>query len=284
MSTADKFFLSWNDFKENINNAFISLRNDTDFTDITLACEDGNHVEAHKVILASSSPFFLNLLKRHKNPHPILYMRGMKSEDLVAILDFLYYGEANIDHANLDNFLRIVDELQLKGLNIEKGNEDPLDDNIPIQTSPSTVVTEAHHINEGTVGTMKTVQEPSFDYQPDSKSKISFDVPVTKQEFSGNIQKLNEEIETMIGRGEKMVKFGSRLRNGEWRMGKSYICKVCGKEGKRTHIMNHIEASHLNGVIIPCNPCKKAFRTRDSLRNHISRCHKNKKMSSKETD
>ena len=118
MSTSEKFCLKWNDFKENTNNAFISLRNDTDFTEITLTCEDGNHIEAHKVILALSSPFFLNLLKRNKHPHPIIYMRGMKSEDLVAIIDFLYYGEANIDHANLDNFLNIVEELQLKGLNI----------------------------------------------------------------------------------------------------------------------------------------------------------------------
>ena len=120
MSTSKNFCLRWNDFQENINNAFISLRNDTDFTDITLACEDGNHVEAHKVILASASPFFQNLLKRNRHHHPIIYMRGMKSEDLVAIVDFLYYGEANIYHANLDNFLNIVEELQLKGLNIEK--------------------------------------------------------------------------------------------------------------------------------------------------------------------
>ena len=40
----------------------------------------------------------------------------MKSDDLVAIIDFLYYGEANIYQDNLDVFLAKADELHLKGL------------------------------------------------------------------------------------------------------------------------------------------------------------------------
>ena len=84
--------------------------------DVTLACEDGNQVEAHKVILAASSPFFHNPLRRNNHPHPLIYMRGMKSEDLVAIVDFLYCGEANVFQENLDSFLAIAEELQLKGL------------------------------------------------------------------------------------------------------------------------------------------------------------------------
>ena len=87
---------------------------------ITLACEDGYQVEAHKVILAASSPFFQNLLKTNRHAHPLIYMRMMKSEDLLAIVD-LYYGEANIYQENLDTFLNIAEELKLKGLNGTKG-------------------------------------------------------------------------------------------------------------------------------------------------------------------
>ena len=87
-----------------------------EFVDVTIACEDGQQVEAHKVILASSSPFFLNLLRRNKHPHPLIYMRGLKSEDLVTMIDFLYFGEANVYQENLDSFLAVAEELQLKGL------------------------------------------------------------------------------------------------------------------------------------------------------------------------
>ena len=93
---SEKLCLQWNDFKENVNTAFGSFRDDKDFSDVTLACEDGQQVEAHKVILAASSPFFQNLLKRNKHPHPLIYMRGVQSLDLVAIIDFLYFGEANV--------------------------------------------------------------------------------------------------------------------------------------------------------------------------------------------
>ena len=93
-----------------------SFREDNDFADMTLACEDGQQVEAHKVILAAASPFFQKMLGRNKHPHPLIYMRGMKSEDLLSIVDFLYRGEANVFQENLDSFLAIAEELQLKGL------------------------------------------------------------------------------------------------------------------------------------------------------------------------
>ena len=85
--------LQWNDFRENISSAFGDLREDKEFTDVTLACEDGQQVEAHKVVLIASSPFFLNILKRNKHIHPLIYMRGVKSENIIAMVDFFYHGE-----------------------------------------------------------------------------------------------------------------------------------------------------------------------------------------------
>ena len=94
MHNSEKLCLKWNDFQENLNSEFGTLRTDKEFSDVTLACEDGTHIEAHKVILASSSPFFMEVLKR--NRHPLVYMKGTKAEDLVAMVNFLYYGEANV--------------------------------------------------------------------------------------------------------------------------------------------------------------------------------------------
>ena len=45
----EKLCLQWNDFKENATSAFGILREDNDFADVTLACEDGEQFEAHKV-------------------------------------------------------------------------------------------------------------------------------------------------------------------------------------------------------------------------------------------
>ena len=88
---AEKLCLQWNDFKDNAIDTFGSLREDKDFTDVTLVCEDGMKIDVHKVILANSSPFFDNVLRQNKHIHPLIYMRGVKSEDLFAIVDFLYH-------------------------------------------------------------------------------------------------------------------------------------------------------------------------------------------------
>ena len=113
---SEKLCLQWNDFKENVISAFGSLRNEKEFTDVTLACEDGQQMEAHKVILAASSPFFERILQKSKHPHPLIYLRGFQSKDFLSILDFLYFGEANVYQEDLDSFLAIAEEIQLKGL------------------------------------------------------------------------------------------------------------------------------------------------------------------------
>ena len=119
---SEKLCLQWNEFQENIKSAFRAFRDDNDFADVTLVCEDGQQMKAHKVILAASSPFFQKLLGLNKHPHPLVFMRGMKSSDLWPILDFLYHGEANVFQESLDSFLAIAQEFQLKGLE-GKGEE-----------------------------------------------------------------------------------------------------------------------------------------------------------------
>ena len=78
---SEKLCLQWNNFQDNVKNAFGSLRESTDFVDVTLACDDGRQIEAHKVIFASS-PFFQEILKKNKHSHPMIFMRGLKSSEL----------------------------------------------------------------------------------------------------------------------------------------------------------------------------------------------------------
>ena len=121
---SEQLCLQWNEYKENAIRTFGSLKEDKDFTDITLVCEDGKQIETHKVILANSSPFFQNILRKNKHIHPLIYMRGVKSEDLSAIVDFLYCGEAKVYQKNLDSFLAIAEELQLEGLKGQADNNE----------------------------------------------------------------------------------------------------------------------------------------------------------------
>ena len=73
-------------------------------------------MEAHKVILASSSPFFEKILQRNKHPNPLIYLKGFQSRDFASILDLLYFGEANVYQEDLDSFFAIAEEIKLVGL------------------------------------------------------------------------------------------------------------------------------------------------------------------------
>lgn len=122
MSSSEKFCLKWNDFEANISLAFRELRDDKDFFDITLVCDD-EQVEAHKVVLSACSPFFRSLLRRNRHQHPLLLLRGVALPELLAVLTFMYHGEVNVAQEELNSFLALAEELQVKGLTQGPGKE-----------------------------------------------------------------------------------------------------------------------------------------------------------------
>jgi len=111
----EKFCLRWNDFENNISTAFKDLKEEKDFFDVTLACED-NQLQAHKVILSACSPFFRSVLKKNPHQHPLLYLKGVKYEDILSVLNFMYHGEVNVAQEQLNSFLAVAEDLQVKGL------------------------------------------------------------------------------------------------------------------------------------------------------------------------
>jgi len=128
--SAEKFCLRWNDFEANISTAFRELREDKDFFDVTLACDD-DQIQAHKVILSACSPFFRTVLRRNKHEHPLLYLKGVKYIDLVAVLNFMYHGEVNVAQEELNSFLAVAEDLKVKGLT-QNGSDKPSTRSEPI--------------------------------------------------------------------------------------------------------------------------------------------------------
>ena len=115
MAAADKFSLRWNDFENNISSTLRELRDDKDFFDVTLACDD-EQIQAHKVILSASSPFFKSILRRNTHQHPLLYLKGIDISQLQYVLNFMYHGEVNVAQEELNSFLAVAEDLKVKGL------------------------------------------------------------------------------------------------------------------------------------------------------------------------
>jgi len=123
MSSSEKFCLRWNDFETNISVAFRELREEKDFFDVTLACDD-SQIQAHKVILSACSPFFRNVLRRNPHQHPLLYLKGVKYKELLSVLNFMYMGEVNVAQEELNSFLSVAEDLRVKGLTQNNANSE----------------------------------------------------------------------------------------------------------------------------------------------------------------
>lgn len=63
--------------------------------DVTLACDDGSIVKAHRVVLAAASPLLASLLRNPALDH-VVHLSGVRKTQLNHLLEFLYNGEALI--------------------------------------------------------------------------------------------------------------------------------------------------------------------------------------------
>ena len=181
----------------------------------------------------------------------------MKSKDLLAILDFLYCGETNVNQENLDSFLAIAEELELKGL---MGKSNQGEQEIPTKPSEVPVAKNAALKDE----TRMKKSTPMSSPRGSSRNSSRVRTVAVANENSADIQKLDEQINSLMTKSSRKNIRGMPI----------YICNVCGKEGKHSQVRDHIEAKHLEGISVPCNYCEKMFRSRHSKAVHVSLYHK----------
>ena len=246
--TSEKLCLKWNDFQEVFTASVGSLRDDTDFTDVTLACEDQS-VKAHKVILSACSPFFKRLLKSHPHPQPLLYMRGIKASELVALVDFVYHGEANIFQEQLESFLTLAEELELKGLSenseeitSELPNYRPTKkEHFPSQDQPRTHLSRENNTHGG----LTPKSEYPAEMVPNARQSVTRIDPDTLAKIDSMVEKRAD----------------------------GYSCNQCEHTAKtRQHMREHVE-KHIEGLQYSCNFCDRVLRSSHALRSHKSRNH-----------
>ena len=142
-----KFCLKWNNFQENTIQTFSKLRIEEDFYDVTLVSDDQKQIPAHKVVLSSSSKYFKNILKSNMHSHPMLCLNGITSMELENVLDYIYKGEVQIFHENIDKFLNIARRLQINGL-LSSDNYEQLISNQSIETEHEPASQTIDKLNE----------------------------------------------------------------------------------------------------------------------------------------
>ena len=251
MNNSDKFCFKWDDFSENMRLTLTEVRNRSDFTDVTLVCEDGTQIEAHKLVLAGGSNLFRNILRLKKGPSFILYMKGMKGNQLESVIHFLYNGEVDIDQDDLNDFLTNSEELQLKGLvglqESEFGKETRILDNCVDKKINTKTKENKHEIKIPTITKSESYEEVS--------------------ETTVNLKKIKVAgIEDIDIKAREMIDT----------TGKNWKCTICGKEAMsqdaKGQLKRHTQV-HMEGISYPCNLCGREYKYKNKLKFHQIKIH-----------
>jgi len=310
---SEKFCLRWNDFESNISTAFRELRDDKDFFDVTLACDD-EQIQAHKVILSACSPFFRGVLRRNPHAHPLLYLKGVKFTDLQSVLNFMYHGEVNVAQEELNSFLAVAEELRVKGLtqNNQGGSSSSaskkdsfstaprpqaaaprLPDPVPPPKKPRPAAAPSYsgHDDDDIQEVMPTVKTEPL------QAAAAVPEPYQQQEQGGQLQQVDDGMGYDEEGYEDYGQYGAdggyegTLVDADGNKGgdtrqlyeyivkegpKSHKCTVCGKVGSdRGNMRKHVENIHFNGTFLyDCKYCSQTFTSRNKLNHHISGSHK----------
>jgi len=182
-SMQEQFALTWKDFHSKIATSFKDLRDEDEFLDVTLACDEDKQIQAHKVILSACSPYFKSmLLKQRSAIHPVLIMPdSVRFEDIVSLIDFMYHGEVAVPTDDLNIFLNTAKQFKVKGLAEEDGGPPPRMRNVnrptftgmkprpnPMQ-SPASVPPD---IRQRLPPGIQMVKRPSYEPSPEKRPRL----------------------------------------------------------------------------------------------------------------
>lgn len=100
---------------------FSSLLRNESMTDVTLICNGGQTIRAHRVILSTFSPYFRAIFESQpfsNNPcqYPVIVIKDLELSELRTIIDFIYKGEVSVSRDKLQSVLQAAKALEVSGL------------------------------------------------------------------------------------------------------------------------------------------------------------------------
>ena len=101
------YHLNFNRFDSLAPKTLWKLADDKHFVDVSIIANDGEPIDGHKAILASSSTLLNRMLTSNSHTQPMIFLAGMKYEHLKLMIEFVYKGECMVPASFVDEFLRI---------------------------------------------------------------------------------------------------------------------------------------------------------------------------------
>ena len=263
----EKVYLNWATFGDHANDLFYDLYSTQKFADVTLICDDNTTLKAHKFVLITMSTVFRTIISNDSNLSSV-YLRGVNSKEMDAILQFIYLGEVSLDRSELKDVLDVADDLEIEqmrnlpefrdcnkiaredielALSKDSTEESPtnLEDNGKDILKLGTAVEEVSYVNHSMMGYWGLKREGMMypcNYCPQEESN-----PV---DLKRHIQEVHDEKKYPLK------------------------CPLCGYKANLSNLLSqHVQAAH-NGRKHPCKECDYISTSKGNLKQHIEIVHR----------
>jgi len=275
MGESSQYLMKVDDFDANFVSSFSLLRDSEEFFDVTLVSDDEIPIQAHKVVLSASSPFFRNVLKFQKVTSPLLYIRGVTNNILAGVVEFIYKGEVTVEENNLDSFLKLAEDLKLRGLS----ENDKVNSDNWSWSSPETMGTKSEKKKKQD-RKIKPQEKEKIEDNKDGqvKSKQKPEALVLKEEGNEEEEDEGEDKNALtenevIGSENQDTELVAKISAKMFKENKLWHCKVCGvSKPKKSNLQVHVEIHHM-GVVHPCKSCDYVTKSRQAHFRHIKMLH-----------
>ena len=177
----------------------------------------------------------------------MIYVRGVTAKDLGYIVDFIYNGEVNIHHDDLQHFLSVAEDLEVKGL---------IESFVGYQQNGNREKPPVRRNMEKKTGKKQMVL-PHKNKVSDAKSVHNKDNSTIGGEQDSTIDNLDDIISAITDKID-----------GDW---KCRLCHVTYSES--SEMLKHVEEFHIKGESHYCDICNEPLETINMLAEHKKKNH-----------
>ncbi|XP_044758588.1 uncharacterized protein LOC123316530 isoform X5 [Coccinella septempunctata] len=278
-------------YLQNISDAFKTLYNEEQLSDVTIYCKEGS-LKAHKLILAASSPYFCKIFRENRNEFPILILHGTSMTQMKNLIDLLYTGITDVKKDDIESLNRLIREFEIKGVNF---GQETSSSNVRLEINGSNVSPDSIHNRDTRFKGKKRV---AVDYEHDenlpSTSKIDTSenhLPKRSNLENSHNEELNQvkieapspvptestifsmsDINSISDRSSYTSNSTNKI--SAWaKKQRKFKCHLCPSSFKRSSHLSRHQLVHTGERPYSCNRCDKAFSRVDKLKHHIRKAH-----------
>nr|XP_008201664.1 PREDICTED: zinc finger and BTB domain-containing protein 8A [Tribolium castaneum] len=252
---------------ENISKMFRKLYNDEQLADVTLCCKDGT-IKAHKLILATSSPYFHRIFTENQREHPILIMHGISYQNLHDLIELIYKGNVDVLPEALNPLYELAGEFQLAGISgVLRDENDKYSDQMNGSHGRDTRYKGLKRVAVDYKDPEPKIESPSISPKKAEIQTSDDSIQICTHSPSPDVATECEEPspEKPSEEAPKLSAWAKKQRK--------FKCDLCPSSFKRSSHLTRHQLVHTGERPFACDQCDKAFSRHDKLKHHIRKTH-----------